>query len=284
MSGSRSNIAAGTQLAYYGIYDTAGRLKGSTTGTLAQGAIGSSMKRLVGIKRANPGPTEPEDVQISGDDGPIGSIAFGPGETPSFIIENAVFDLDIQADLQGTTVEELQDLRLGVAQPENPVYPDICLIIQGKAKKQDAGVKGIKAWVGVIVPVASVIPLGREEFSERTAGVNRYQVNTQVASKKPWGVTIADGDLGTTGAPLLPFTSDNPIAMHSFLGDGAVAIYGPLLNTPVAVGKIIIHEGNGQLIDPTTDFTVDLVTKLLTRTGGNLDAATPWQVLYEFAQ
>ena len=279
MSGSRSNIAAGTQLAFYGIYDSAGRLKGSTTGTLAQGGVGSGMKRLVGIKRANPGPTEPEDVQITGDDSPIGSIEFGPAETPSFIIENAVFDLDIQAAMQGTVVQSLQDLRLGVAQPENPVYPDICLIIQGKAKKQDAGVKGIKAWVGVIVPVASVIPVGREEFSERTPGVNRYQVNTQVASKQPWGVTIADGDLGTTGAPLIPFTSDNPITMHTFIGDGAETDFVVDL-TPVEVGKIIIHEGNGQQLGVTTEFT--LATKTISRVAGALAAATYWQTIYEF--
>jgi len=279
MSGSRSNIAAGTQLAYYGIYDTAGRLKGSTTGTLAQGDAGSGMKQLKGIKRANPGPGEPEDVPISGDDGPIGSIEFGPGETPSFIIENAVFDLDIQADMQGTLVQSLQDLRLGVAQPDNPVYPDICLIIQGKAKKQDVGVKGIKAWVGDIIPVASVIPLGREEFSERTAAVNRYQVNTQVASKQPWGVTIADGDLGTTGAPIIPFTSDNPITMQTFIGDGVVDAF-ILEKTPVSVGKIIVHQGNGQLLGVTTEFTLSGNT--ITLVAGALAAGTYLQVVYEF--
>jgi hypothetical protein len=259
MSGSRSNIAAGTQLAFYGIYDSSGVLKGSTTGTLAQGAAGSGMRQLVGIKRANPGPAEPEDVDITGDDTVLGSIEFGPIETPSFIIESAVFDLDIQAALQGTSVESLGDLRLGVAQPDNAVYPDICLIVQGKAKKFDAGVKGIKAWVGYIIPVCTVIPLDREEYSERTAGVNRYQVNTQVANQKPWGVTIADGDLGTTGAPL---------------------DYGPVDKTPVSVGKIIIHEGNGQLLTATTDYT--LATATITRVAGALGAATNWQVVYEF--
>jgi hypothetical protein len=280
MSGSRSNIAAGTQLAFYGIYDSSGVLKGSTTGTLAQGTAGSGMKQLVGIKRANPGPAQPEDVDITGDDTVLGSIEFGPSETPSFVIESAVFDLDIQAALQGTSVESLGDLRLGVAQPDNAVYPDICLIVQGKAKKFDAGVKGIKAWVGYIIPVCTVIPLDREEYSERTAGVNRYQVNTQVANQKPWGVTIADGDLGTTGAPLIPFTSDNPITMHTFIGDGATSDYGPVDKTPVSVGKIIIHEGNGQLLTATTDYT--LATATITRVAGALGAATNWQVVYEF--
>lgn len=279
MSGSRSNIGAGVQLAFYGIYDTAGRLKGSTTGTLATGVVGSGMKQLVGIKRANPGPGEPEEVQITGDDGPIGSIEFGPGETPSFIIESALFDLDIQADMQSTLVQSLQDLRLGVAQPENPVYPDICLIIQSKAKKQDAGVKGIKAWTGVIIPVASVIPLGREEYSERTAGVNRYQVNTQVASKQPWGVTIADGDLGTTGAPLIPFTSDNPITMQTFIGDGSTDTF-TLEKTPVEVGKIIVHQGNGQQLGVTTEFT--LSGNDITLVAGSLADGTYLQVVYEF--
>lgn len=280
MSGSRKNIAAGTQLAAYGLWNNSGLFSGSTT-SLAQGAAGSPLKRLLGLKRANPGVGEPQNVNITGDDIVLGSIEFGPNEVPSFIIESSVFDLDIQADLQGTAVEELDDIRLGAGQPENPNYPDAVIILQGKAKKQDVGVKGIKAWVGDIIPVASIVPLLRSEYGERAAAVDRYKVTAQVATKKPWNVTIAEADLGTTGLTRLPFTSDNPISMHAFEGDGVVTAFGPLDFTPVSQAKVTVHEGNGQKLVAGTDFTVDTATKMITRVAGALPEGTRWNVLYE---
>ena len=283
MSGSRSNIAAGTQQGYFGLWNNSGLFSGSVL-SLPQGAAGSSMTKLTGLKRANPGVAEPEALDIQGDDTVLGSIEFGPNETPSFIIETAVFNLDNQALLQGTLVEVLDDILLGAGQPENAVYPDTCIILQGKSKKFDSGVKGIKAWSGDIIPVASLIPLLREAYEERTAGVDRFKATAQVASKKPWQVTIADADLGTTGLTRLPFTSDNPICMHVFEGDDAVTEFGPLLNTPVSQAKVIIHEGNGQKLTAGVDFTVDTATKLITRVAGALAAGTRWYVLYEFAR
>ena len=281
MTGPRKLISAGTQLNFLGAYDGSGLLAGAAT-TLAQGANGSGITQLTGIKRASPGPVEPQDVDITGDDDVLGSIEFGPNETPSYIVEIAVQNLDLQATLQSTAVEQFGDILLGVLQPIAAEYIDVMIIHQGKSKKQDVGVKGLKAWSGVIVPIASAIPLGRAEFGERAAAVDRYKVNTQVATKKPWNVTIADGDLGTTGAPLLPFTSDNPIHMQVFEGDGAETSFGPLDFTPVSQAKVNIIEGNGQVLTEVVDFTVVTATKLITRVAGALAAGTRWYVTYEF--
>lgn len=276
-----SMIAAGTQFAQYGLIDTNGFLQG-TSGAVAQGAAGEGMGRLLGIKTANPGPVEPENTNITGDDTVLGAIEFPPNEVPSFIIENAVFDLIIQAALQSTSVETLGDIKLSVLQPNDADYPDTTWIVQGKAKIQDAGREGQKGWMGYIVPLASAVPLGREAFAERAAASDRYRITAQIAGKKPWGVTIVTGDLGTDGSPLIKYTSPNPLSMHTFIGDGSTSIYGPLDFTPVSQAKVHIYEGNGQLLTAGTDFTVNTTTKMITRVAGALAAGRFWEVLYEF--
>ena len=283
MTAPKKYISAGTQLAFYGIYNSSGVHLGGAA-SLAQGAAGNGMKRLVGIKTANPGPAEPESETITGDDDVLGVIEFPPNTLPEWIVTSGAFDLDIQAAFQTTLVETLGEIQIGVIQPRDAVYPDIFWIYNAKSKSKDAGLDGAKAWSGYFIPRSSVVPLGRENFEERAAAVDRYSVVAQMADKKAWGVTIAVADLGTTAAPLLPFTSDNPLTLHVFEGDGSIAEFGPLDFTPVSVDKIYIFEGNGQLLTATVDFTVDTATKFITRTAGNLAENVKWQVLYEIAQ
>lgn len=256
-----SSIQAGTQLAFVGQVDPFGFFAGQS-GSVAGGANGESMARLLGIKTANPGPVEPESVNVTGDDTTLGAIDFGPNEVPTWIMELAAHNLANQALLQGTTVETLGGLKIGVLQPNDPNYPDVCIIYQGKAKSKDAGSDGVKAWAGYIIPLASVVPLGRAEFTERAASVDRYKVTAQVASRKPWGVTINEAKLGTSGAPILPFTADNPIVMERFTGDGVTTAFN-LVNTPISTVKTVVHN-NTQPMTPTTDYTITVATKLLT--------------------
>lgn len=232
-------IAAGTQLAFGGLLDTFGFFNGQT-GSVASGATGEAMWRWLGIKTANPGPVEPEAVNITGDDTTLGAIDFGPNEVPKWICELAAFDLTLQARMQGTSVETLANgVNIGVLQPNDPVYPDVCLIYQGKTKYKDVGQDGVKAWSGYIVPLCSCVPLGRAAFAERAAASDRYKVTAQVASRKPWGVTISEALLGTSGAPLLPFTSDNPIVMERWTGNGVLQTFN-MTYTPVSAAKTVV--------------------------------------------
>lgn len=271
-------ISAGTQYAFFGFVDTAGNLLGSSVTAPANGS-GSNMIRLLGIQQANPGPVEGEDVNIEGDDGSLGKIEFGPGETPSFVITLGAFDLETDAKLQSTLVETIGDIKLGVLQPNDPTYPDGCLIIQAKSKSKDGATGGAKSWSGYIIPLASVQPLGREEYSGRTAGANRLRVTTQVASKKNWGVTITEIVNGTNGAPLLPFTSDNPIAMARYTGTGAGSQTFTLDPLPVSLAKTIIVS-NTAVLTPTTDYTVNTTTGLITFVT-NPPAGSKTIILYE---
>jgi len=277
MSGPNRAISAGVQNSWWGRIHTNGNFIGPT-GSTANGAT-EGMRQILGIKTANPGPVEPEAVNITGDDTVLGAIDFGPNEVPQFIMETAAFDLDTQAKLQSTLVEVLGDIRLGILQPNNPEYVDIMLIIQAKAKSKDAGSDGTKSWMGYLIPVASGVPLGRAEFNERTPAADRYKVTVQVASKKPWGVSILEAVHGTTGGALLPFTSDNPITMHYFVGNGSGSTI-VLDKTPVSLTKIIIHKGNGQLLIPTTDYTLSgsTITLVAIPTAGQFV-----EVIYEYS-
>jgi hypothetical protein len=257
----RRTIQAGTQLAFWGQVDSSGFFAG-TSGNVASGANGEPMGRLLGIQTANPGPVEPESVNVPGDDTTLGAIDFGPDEVPTWIMELGAHDLNNQALMQGTAVEQLGDINLGVLQPNDPEYPDICLIYQGKAKSKDSGSDGVKAWAGYIVPLASSVPLGRAEFTGRAAASDRYKVTAQVASRKPWGVTIRTSELGTSGAPLIPFTSDNPIVMERFTGDGVTTVFN-LTHTPISAAKTVIHI-NTQRMVAGVDYSVDASAKQIT--------------------
>lgn len=276
MSGPNRHISAGVQNSWWSRININGYMIGPS-GSTSNGAT-EGMRQILGIKTANPGPVEPEAVNVTGDDSVLGAIDFGPNEVPQFIMEVGAFDLDTQAKLQSTLVEVLGDIRLGVLQPNNPEYVDIMLIIQAKTKSKDVGSDGIKTWSGYLIPVASAVPLGRAEFNERTPGTDRFKVTVQVASKKPWGVSILDAVAGTTGAPILPFTSDNPIVMSYLIGNGSANTI-VLDRTPVSLAKIIIHKGNGQLLTPTVDYTLsgNTVTLLATPTAGQYVEA-----LYEY--
>lgn len=270
-------IAAGTQLAFWGQLDTYGFFNGQS-GSVATGATGEAMGRLLGIKSANPGPVEPSIVNITGDDTVLGAIDFGPNEVPSWIMEMGAFDLANQARFQTTSVETLPSgVKIGVLQPNDPLYPDICIIYQGKTKYKDAGQDGVKAWSGYIVPLCSIVPLGRAAFSEREAAADRYKVTAQVASRKPWGVTISEALLGTSGTPLLPFTSDNPIVMERWTGNNVLTTFN-LTYTPISAAKTVVWSETAQ----STPSSVD--TALKTMTLGSAPANNARVIaLYEFA-
>lgn len=252
MAGPTKYIAAGTQYAFLGFvsneYNT---LLGSNTSAPAPGA-GSPMYRLLGIQAANPGVTESEDIDVPGDDGVLGQIQFPPDTLPSFVVELGAHDLTLESRLQGTNVQTLGQMQIGVLQPNEAENPDACLILQSKSKSKDDISGGAKAWSGMIIPRATAQPLGRESFEGRAASSTRVQFTTQAATHTPWGVTITDSNWGTTGAPIMTFTSEYPIFGERVTG--AITNY-TLALTPAGQSRIVIHV-NGAPLTPGADFTL----------------------------
>ena len=70
-------IAAGNAYAQIGFIDSNGFLVGSATSAPANGAVGSGLLDITGIKTAAPAVPDPEFVQVTGDDVLLGEAGVG---------------------------------------------------------------------------------------------------------------------------------------------------------------------------------------------------------------
>lgn len=241
MPGPTRGIAAGTNNNFLGFYDDNGLLTGGTTAAPSAGvATGNPFDHILGVREASPTVGEPDEVVIDGDDIRLGSFDFESIASRGFIIDVAAFDLDQEAQLLGTNVETVGETRVGVLDIVDRVERNACIILQGRSKKQDVATKGFKAYSGVIIPLCTVIPLGRVSFGTRAAAAWRYKVTPQPASHRPWGITLAEATAGTTGATYMPITSDYPVHMHVFEGNG-VATSWTVLHRPISVAKTPVY-------------------------------------------
>lgn len=277
--GANRSVAAGSQYNFWGRLDLQSRFTGKTGSAPSAGA-GEGMVRLLGVKTLSAGVVESESVDITGDDGVLAQIAFAPNELPEFTAEYAVDDLDQAAIFQGTSVETVGEIKLGVLQPNNPEFVDGFCIIQGKAKSQDSSNRGASGWSGIIIPLTTAQPLGRDSYTEREPGVFRVQFSPQVASKKPYGVTIAEADLGTDGGVYLPFHTENPITMHRIVGDNSEQNF-TLDFEPISAAKTVVWFDNGAL-QATSSYSVDTATNQIQFNSAPGTDVNIW-VLYEFA-
>lgn len=240
MPGSRRNIAAGNRYALYGFMDEFGFLTGSTPTAPSAGATGSAMGQLLGIKTAAPTIPDPDAVQVTGEDGLLGEFDFDSIATRRFTADIAVQDLDADAAMQGTNVQTIGEILMGAGDINDAPELDMCFVFQSRAKKQDAGVKGKKAWSGAIIPLATGKPLGRVQYSEREAAAYRLSIAPQLASYNVWGVSILEAAEGTTALRQRPFNSEYPIMIEAFTGNGALATFN-LSKTPISVAKTVVY-------------------------------------------
>lgn len=230
-----SQIAAGSTLAFLGFLDTDGFLTGGTP-TAPSAGTASGMARLRGIKAAPPTVPEPEFVQITGDDELIGEFDFDSVAQRGFIADFAVQNLEQEAYLLGTNVVTIGSVRYGAIDITNAPQRDCCLILQGRAKKQDSSNTGQKGYSGLIIPLASVKPLGRVSFTEREGAVYRLSITPQLASYNIWGTTVSDSVEGTTALRYQPFHADNPIHAVAFTGNNSATAF-TLDYTPISAAR-----------------------------------------------
>ncbi len=271
-------IAAGNAYAQIGFIDSNGFLVGSATSAPANGAVGSGLLDITGIKTAAPAVPDPEFVQVTGDDVLLGEFDFESLTSRGFVIETAVGNLELDALLQGTNVVSFGDGKIGALDVLNPAELNAMLIIQSRAKKYNTGVVGQKGWTGVILPLATVKPLGRSGFDERGAAVYRYSVTPQLASNAPWGVTFDDTNFGTPGLRHIPFNFENPITMHAHSGNGSLQTF-TLTRAPISAAKTITYSARvAQVVTGVSTTSPYSVTISGTPIGG-----AQMTTIYEFA-
>ncbi len=237
MAGSNKGIAAGVNSSFLGLYDDNLQLLGGSLTPPASGvATGNPFVHIYGVKEAAPAVGTPEELIITGDDVRLGSFSFDSIEGRAFDITTAAFNLAQQAMLLGVNVETIGQMLVSPYDIIDRVELNACLILQGRTKKQDIGVKGAKAYSGVFIPLATIVPLGRDGFTERGAAAWRWNVTPQAAGNHIWGVTLAEASAGTSGATYLAFTSDYPIHIQVIEGNASQTAW-TVQHRPVSAAK-----------------------------------------------
>lgn len=238
MPGATRRATMGAQYAFMGLYDEYGRITGATRTAPTNGNInGSPADHILGIQEAAPATPDPDTIASPGDDVNIAEWDLDSLTTRRFTITRAVNDLDQSAQIQNTRVATRGEARMGAEDTSDDAGEvDGFLIVQGRAKKQDVGLKGKKAWDGVLLPLGQFRDLGRAAYASRTAGVDRYSFTPQLAANEPWGITIAD-IYGTPMLRKLRFSSDNPMHLQVYRGDGVITSVRTQ-HRPISVAKV----------------------------------------------
>lgn len=236
-------IAAGFDRLEFHLLDSAGYAAGSS-GSVTPGGVGAPGTRILAVKTMDIQIPEPEDTDITGDDIYQGGFVWPPGAGPAFTIEMAVNNLTNDAGFQGTLTENLGDITLGVEQPVDMTFPDVALLAVSRARSKEAGSDGVSGFAGVIIPKTNVTPLGRAGFNERGEAVWRYRVKASTSDADPWGKTYTNATQGTSGVVVRPWTAENRVTMHSFVGDGSTVAF-TVAETPASTSittKVIIFK------------------------------------------
>lgn len=236
MTGATRGASMGVRNCFIGFYGDDDKLTGGTLTAPSNGAPnGNPFDHILGVQSASPATPDPDTVQVPGDDELIAEWELPSLSTRRFNIDIAAFDLDQVAQIQNTNVVTFGDGKLGVEDIANLPEVNACIILQGRTKKQDIGVKGRKAYSGVIIPVATVQWLGRVAFNSREGAAYRLSVTPQLADRTPWGVTISNL-FGASAVRRIPITFDNPIHMQVYRGDGSETDW-VTQHTPISVAK-----------------------------------------------
>lgn len=228
---STKNISAGVRDCWLCFLDTDNIGLGNNTTAITAGQIRGSYP-FVGIQQMPTGILEGTTVPVPGDDGILGAFQFVSSEPREFLMNFGQGDLELDALLQGTKVETMAGMKIGLADPLNPVYPTVCLIVNTRQIKRDSGASGQASWGTFIYPVVQIQPLSRETLEGQTAGVYRYKGVAQAAYNHTWGITISSLVNGNPGSYVFKIDSDYPRTIDAFKGNGVVTNW--VLNmTPV---------------------------------------------------
>jgi len=253
--GDKLVIGAGFQYGWWGILDTTGRVLGQSASLTAGDQDGSNMGRLYGVKTMPTGIPEADQLDVTGDDQWLTSFLFGSASGPSGVLEMAVKDMNFEAALKGLTIYEHETFaELAVGMPKDPTYADVAFIFQRQAKSWTAGQRGSGRWEGVVITKANGEVL-YNDFNERAAPPYRYSITMSQSDMRPFGETFGESVFGTEQAAFYQFTSNNPVTLQAWRGDGAQDVFN-FAHRPKAANACAVYvEGIKQTI--TTHYTID---------------------------
>lgn len=243
MANDLASIFAGFDRAEGHVLDSTGII-GGTSGTVAVGAAGSPGFRILAVKDAqNAGSPDADAVPITGDDVYQGGFIFPSAQVRKFTLTAAVQGLDVNSYMNNISPYAIGNSEVGFLDATPFTTLNLALILTSQQKSAQGGNQGLGMFGGYIIPEIQGVPLGRQTFQERAAGINRIGFVESQAAQFPWGETFKLGVHQILSAVLIPWLSAYRKALHRFTGDGATTTFGPLLYQPAttSLSDVVVY-------------------------------------------
>jgi hypothetical protein len=270
------HIESGFNTIYVFAKNTNGVMVGSDTIEPVAGAgIGTAGIRVEGAQTVPIGLPDSEVITVMGDDEPTIQEDFGESTLPSGILQLAARNLYLEAMLQGTEVEEIGNVKVGVLAPQTRQLADIAMLLGRRSKTWSVGDRGVKKRGLLFLPSVTLTPKGNADWTQRAHGPYQYSIATSKGNILAWGATFTQDGQGTDAAALVPVESNFQYIVNFFKGDG-VQLTFTLTHIPVITDTTIVTERIGAAA-PTViaggDYAITATPNLITFGGGNAPAA-----------
>lgn len=281
----RRITAAGMDMAMVAAIAADGHTPSGLSGTIANGAS-SALKRMYGVKTAQPALPAPQIVNVTGDDTRLSIYSFDPESLPTFPLTAGEMDADIVAKTQGTNVYTVGTYYdLGFLGPIGRDFPDMFLWIISQAESRLTGNKGA-TFHNQIIPRCDMTFLGRN-FDERGAALWTWNVAVKTFDTFPWGGLIGNNAAGKNEAVMFDFVTTKRPQVLVIKDDGVTNSY-TLPSVPWVDGNSnvrFIAWRNGVVVGQTgsTSAVAVNVNKTITL-GAGLTGRVAGDVIFIFAE
>jgi len=237
------------------------------TGALTQGSS-AGMYNMLGVQTANVQIPNYEKTTIMGNNRPMGTFLWKPGDLPEFDIDVAVSDADLSAAVEGVKARDLDKWTLHPMQGSDVVFKDCMLLLSTEAQSKESGSDGDSLWYNLLIPKCKLGYVGPQGVNQRGENVFRYHVVVRPIDTYPWGEALSTANEGTTGAVIIEWNSENKVSLDTIKVAAATAqitlAYTPAMTTVTANSGLIAYK-NGASYSASL-LTVTPATKVVTFT------------------
>ena len=168
-------------------------------------------------------------------------------------------NLSLDAILTDTSTVEVGEATIGgmfTSQQGNEV--DVCVLVSRQALDTTDGSQQVRRWQTYLFPMGRIVPRGASP-EQGSADENGYDFIPTVATEYPWGHAFTDADEGYTSAQMLRSTTENPVVMERWDGNGTLDTFN-LSWTPISTAKTAVFADGVAATVSSVSTTLNTVT------------------------
>lgn len=249
---SFKQFGAGIEMVHYFVLNSDNYPIGSVAGGPTAGAAaGSGMARLLGAQTVPIELLENENVFQQGDNKNQGAFTFPAAETPQFVMTMAFKDMVFDALVNGTNIVDIAGTSAVGATQLATEQPTMGMIVQRRARRST----GALAWDYIVVLNAIITSIGAAPVESRSLSNHNYAVLVNNSTREFSGRSFSSGVHGKTSEQVMSGNSDNPLYLHTFVGNGSNTDY-TLPYELVSGGSIDVRQNGVLLTGGGVDYTL----------------------------